>query len=159
MTEEDISALVTSIDENDIEIIPSNDSEINDQLDFISEHFSIDNINLNPPIVSIQPIQINNEDSEEFEDETLIERLYGLTEMFPNWLHTLFQNSYNYSKHFGQLMKKTIWFCSSSFIILLLPILLQLEFSQVTEMEAAQARQILLGPSAQIGSSFGIGQK
>ncbi|CAF1147650.1 unnamed protein product [Rotaria sordida] len=159
MTEEDISALVTSIDENDIEIIPSNGSEINDQLNFISGHFSIDNRNLNPPIVPIQTTRLNHEDSEEFEDETLIERLYGLTEMFPNWLQTLFQNSNHYAKYFGQVMKKTIWFCSSSFIVLLLPILLQLEFSQVAEMEAAQTRQILLGPSAQIGSNFGIGQK
>ncbi|CAF0835441.1 unnamed protein product [Rotaria sp. Silwood1] len=159
MTEEDISALVTSIDENDIEIIPSNGSDINDQLNFISEHFSIDNRNFNPPIVPRQTIQLNNDDSEEFEDETLIERLYGLTEMFPNWLQTFFQNSFHYSKYFGQFIKKTIWFCSSSFIILLLPILVQLEFSQVAEMEAAQTRQILLGPSAQIGSNFGFGQK
>jgi hypothetical protein len=78
----------------------------------------------------------------EFEDETLIERLYGLTEMFPNWLQTLFQNSYQYGKYFGQFIKKTIWFCSSSFIILILPILVQLEFSQVIETQVAQTRQV-----------------
>jgi hypothetical protein len=39
-------------------------------------------------------------------------------------------------------MKKSIWFCSSSFIILILPILVQLEFSQVAEIQAAQTRQV-----------------
>jgi hypothetical protein len=62
--------------------------------------------------------------------------------MFPNWLQILFQNSYQYSKYFGQFMKKSIWFCSSSFIVLILPILIQLEFSQVAEMQIAQTRQV-----------------
>ena len=78
----------------------------------------------------------------EFEDETLIERLYGLTEMFPNWFIRFCQNSYQYSKYVGQFLRKSIWFCSSSFIVLILPILVQLEFSQVTEMQAAQTRQV-----------------
>jgi hypothetical protein len=54
----------------------------------------------------------------------------------------LFQNSYQYSKYVGQFIKKSIWFCSSSFIILILPILVQLEFSQVAEMQIAQTRQV-----------------
>jgi len=64
--------------------------------------------------------------------------------MFPNWFHTLFQKSYRYSKYFGQFMKKSIWFCSSSFLVLFLPILIQLEYSQVTEMQTAQTRQVNL---------------
>lgn len=79
---------------------------------------------------------------QEFEDETLIERLYGLTEMFPNWFIRFCQTSFQYSKYFGQFLKKSIWFCSSSFVILILPILVQFEFSQVTEMQAAQTRQV-----------------
>ena len=55
MTEEDLSALVTSIDENDIEIIPSNDSDNNDeQLEFLPDHFAI----------SQRPVTINREDSD-----------------------------------------------------------------------------------------------
>lgn len=79
---------------------------------------------------------------QELEDETLVERLYGLTEMFPNWFIRFCQNSFQYSKYFGQFLKKSIWFCSSSFVILILPILVQFEFSQVTEMQAAQTRQV-----------------
>jgi hypothetical protein len=62
--------------------------------------------------------------------------------MFPDWLQRLFRNSYPYSKYFGQFIKKSIWFCSSSFVILILPILVQLEFSQVHELQAAQTRQV-----------------
>jgi hypothetical protein len=60
MTEEDLSALVTSIDENDIEIIPSNGSDISDQLDFVPDHFSIDN----PIIIPNQTKILIREDSE-----------------------------------------------------------------------------------------------
>jgi len=64
MTEEDLSALVTSIDENDIEIIPSNGSDISDQLDFVPDHFSIDNRNVNPIIIPTQTTRLIREDSE-----------------------------------------------------------------------------------------------
>lgn len=58
--------------------------------------------------------------------------------MFPNWLHRLFQNS----NYFGPFIKKSFWFCSTSFIVLILPILVQHEFSQVVEIQAAQTRQV-----------------
>ena len=57
MTEEDLSALVTSIDENDIEIIPSNGSDINEQLDFVNDYFVINDRNVMPPPPPIVPIQ------------------------------------------------------------------------------------------------------
>jgi len=64
MSEENLSALVTSIDENDIEIIPSNGSEINDELDFVPDEFVIENRNVNPNIVPIQTTRLMREDSE-----------------------------------------------------------------------------------------------
>ena len=71
-----------------------------------------------------------------------MERVYALKEMFPDCLQTLFQNFYYYSNYLGQIMKKSIWFCTSSMIVLLLPILFTLEFSQFNEMEAAQTREV-----------------
>lgn len=64
--DEDFTALVTLIDENDIEIIPSNGSELNDQLEFVPDYFTIDNRNVNPPIpiVPIQTTSLIREDSE-----------------------------------------------------------------------------------------------
>jgi hypothetical protein len=64
MNEENLSALVTSIDENDIEIIPSNGSEISDQSDFVLDQFVIENRNVNPNIVPIQTTRLIREDSE-----------------------------------------------------------------------------------------------
>ena len=64
MTEEDLSALVTSIDENDIIIIPSNGSDINDQLDFATDHFTINERRVDPPIVPIQTRRLSREISE-----------------------------------------------------------------------------------------------
>jgi len=75
MTEEDLFGLVKSIDENDIEIITSNDSETNDQLEFLLDHFSIDNKNVNPPFVPIQTTRLIRENFEVsfFKKENLIE--------------------------------------------------------------------------------------
>jgi len=75
MTEEDLFGLVKSIDENDIEIITSNDSETNDQLEFLLDHFSIDNKNVNPPCVPIQTTRLIRENFEVsfFKKENLIE--------------------------------------------------------------------------------------
>lgn len=64
MNEEDLSALVTSIDENDIEIIHSNGSEMGDQLEFLPEYFSSGHNNFSPPLVSIQVPRLDHEDSE-----------------------------------------------------------------------------------------------
>jgi hypothetical protein len=64
MTEEDLYALVTSIDENDIEILPTNGSETNDQLEFVTDHFAINDRNVNPPIIPVQTIRLNREESE-----------------------------------------------------------------------------------------------
>jgi hypothetical protein len=41
MTDEELSRLVMSIDDNDIEIIPSNGSELGESLDFLPDHFAI----------------------------------------------------------------------------------------------------------------------
>jgi hypothetical protein len=63
MTDEDLFSLVTSIDENDIEIIPSNE-----QMDFIPDYFAMDNRNIHTPSVPIQTInptaRLTREDSE-----------------------------------------------------------------------------------------------
>jgi hypothetical protein len=56
MTDEDLSMLVTSIDENDIEIIPSSDSERNELLTFLSDHFAPNDEVINPPVVPVQTV-------------------------------------------------------------------------------------------------------
>ena len=58
--------------------------------------------------------------------------------MFPDWLQNIFRNS----SHIGQFVKKSIWFCTSSLLVLILPILVQLEITQVNELQTAQTREV-----------------
>ena len=174
MNDEDLLRLVTSIDENDIEIIGSNSSETGDQLEFIPDHFAIRTgttipvaMPSEPPTPPSVPVKVDREDPEvssditrvpfhdpssssvkEFEDETFVERLYGLTEMFPDWFISLSRRSFHYSQHAGHWMRRALWFCSSSLLVLVVPILVQLEVSQVAEMQADQTRQVT---SARLG--------
>ncbi|CAF1547374.1 unnamed protein product [Didymodactylos carnosus] len=174
MSDLDFTSLTTSrTDENDIEIIQSNGS---DQMEFISDHFgevSDDIIEPIPPssiiaerssTVSVPVIRtstVDTEDLEDVEDETIVERLYGLTEMFPEWLRNfsghLFHYSFSYSTRFAKIFKGAAWFLGSSFVVLVLPILVELELSQVAEYQAAQTRQILLGPSATVNTALSAG--
>ena len=55
MTDEDLARLVMSIDENDIEIIPSNGSESDDQLDFLPNHFALPQEQIPPTVVDHPP--------------------------------------------------------------------------------------------------------
>lgn len=66
MTDEDLSALVTSIDENDIIIIPSNGSDTNDHMDFVPDHFAINQptVHVNPSLPISQTTSLIRQDSE-----------------------------------------------------------------------------------------------
>jgi import receptor subunit TOM22 len=88
----------------------------------------------------------------EFEDETLTERLWGLTEMFPEPIRdvtsVLFKSSFNISKNVYQWSRVGLWVAASSFTILILPIICEQERSSLEEQQQMQQRQLLLGPSA-----------
>ena len=96
------------------------------------------------------------EDFDEFEDETLSERLWGLTEMFPepvrNVVGTVFDGTVGLSKNVYFGSRKTLWVLGSSFTILILPIICEQERSTLEEQQAAQQRELLLGPSAAVSS-------
>ena len=87
---------------------------------------------------------------DDFEDETLAERLYGLTEMFPEsvrdttgklWelMKWSSANAYHYSR-------EILWIIASSAVILALPVALEVESLQIQEAQIQQQRNILLGP-------------
>ena len=104
----------------------------------------------------------------EFEDETLIERLWGLTEMFPepirNLTEQVYENTTSLSKNAFKLSRSGLWVIASSFTILVLPIIVEQERSSLEEAHSMQSRQLLLGPSAAASSSpsasipFGLNQ-
>jgi len=88
---------------------------------------------------------------EDEEEETLGERLYGLTEMLPDPVR----------KRLGQTIDLTVtgvkkayswgrtgtWIFFSSSIIMVAPILFEVERFQMEEMQKMQQRQMLLGPN------------
>lgn len=98
---------------------------------------------------------------DDFEDETLGERLWALTEMFPepvrNASDVLFNKSIDLSKNFYKLSRAGIWVAASSFTVLILPIICEQERSNLEEMQAMQQRELLLGPSAASSASQGAG--
>ncbi|RUS89446.1 hypothetical protein EGW08_002819 [Elysia chlorotica] len=93
------------------------------------------------------------EDDDEFiEDESLGERLVGLTEMFPEPLRNMCCSAgclvVSASKTGLWLMRNALWIASSSAVILVLPVIFESERAQQHEEQLQQQRQILLGPNA-----------
>lgn len=109
-------------------------------------------------------------DLDEFEDETLVERLWGLTEMFPepvrNITGVVVDKTAGASKSIYQVTRAGMWIAASSFLILLLPVILENERSHAEQQQLNQQRELLLGTSAAVSSggsaslpdnSFGFG--
>merc|ERR1712050_53269 len=93
------------------------------------------------------------EDSdEEWEDETLLERIIGLNEMFPssvrNFVSKSFSTSYSAGKGFYSFACNGLWILACSGTMLVLPVLFEMERAQMEEQQMQQQRQILLGPNA-----------
>lgn len=94
------------------------------------------------------------DDDDEDIDETLAERLMGLTEMFPQTLRTTSSNLVGFSVDATKWMYSTgrviMWVAASSAVILALPVMFETERAQVEEQQMQQQRQLLLGPNAAV---------
>jgi len=93
------------------------------------------------------------------EDETLGERLLGLTEMLPESMRKVSSNvlswTWSSGKFLVQIGRVGLWVVASSATILALPVMFESERTQIEEQQLNQQRQIMLGPSA-AGSSGGM---
>ncbi|KAL3877567.1 hypothetical protein ACJMK2_035281 [Sinanodonta woodiana] len=117
---------------------------------------------LDPPAVKKQILAHSDDDDDDEEfDETLAERLWGLTEMFPERVRsfvgsvthlaaTSVKVGYSYSR-------SIVWFVASSATLLVLPVMFEMERAQQQEEQMQQQRQILLGPNAAVAGSAGHG--
>lgn len=105
---------------------------------------------------SLAGLDPDEEDDEDF-DETLAERLYGLTEMFPEGLRnmsgTLVTLTYAGVKTAYSLGCSGMWVAASSATILALPIMFETERAQMEEQQMQQQRQLLLGPNAAVSGA------
>lgn len=85
-----------------------------------------------------------------FEDETIVERIIGLNEMFPETLRNAVSSSVSKSlscvKWVFSASRTVSWFVCSTAAILVLPISLETERQQYKEEMKRQERNIILGP-------------
>ncbi|XP_075978108.1 translocase of outer mitochondrial membrane 22 homolog mge [Anticarsia gemmatalis] len=82
-------------------------------------------------------------------DETFCERLWGLTEMFPesvrNCTYTVTTGTWSGVKSLYGLSRSVMWVVASSSVILFAPVIFEVERAQMAEMEKSQQKQVLLG--------------
>merc|ERR1712227_1088037 len=102
----------------------------------------------------------DEDDDEDIEDESLVERVCALSEMFPSsirkstsWLTSslICSSKWCYGKS-----RTVVWAVATSAIILYLPVVLENERSSLEEQQMLQQRQMLLGPNAAVGGAAGF---
>lgn len=86
-------------------------------------------------------------DKSDFEDETILERIYGLNEMFPRPLKLAAVSTVSLIRSAFSTAKKVTWFTFSTASILILPLSLEIERQQYYEQIERQERNIILGPN------------
>ncbi|XP_078286476.1 mitochondrial import receptor subunit TOM22 homolog [Rhinoraja longicauda] len=91
-------------------------------------------------------------------DESLAERLWGLTEMFPEGMRNASgvaaSCSLTIAKNLYSFTRSALWVGTTSFMILVLPVVFETEKLQLEQQQIQQQRQILLGPNT--GMSGGM---
>ncbi|NWX41295.1 TOM22 protein, partial [Steatornis caripensis] len=95
--------------------------------------------------------ELEEDDDDEELDETLAERLWGLTEMFPESVRSAAGATFDLSLTVAQKMyrfsRAALWIGTTSFMILVLPVVFETEKLQMEQQQQLQQRQILLGPN------------
>ncbi|CAF0807344.1 unnamed protein product [Adineta ricciae] len=142
------SAMAGSVNEND-----SIDPEL---IETIQQQV----IRVNPPVTTSTVARVNNNDDDDdddlLEDETVLERIIALKEMFPesvqNTVGKVNSAVINTTKFAYSKGRTAAWWITSTMCVLVFPILIQKELLQVAEQISREQRSILLGPQAAAGA-------
>lgn len=106
-------------------------------------------------------IKSKDDDYDDEPDETMGERLWGLTEMFPETVRNVTGAVTNFSvasvKTVYKLTCNASWIFFTSSMILFAPIVFEVERAQMEEMQKSQQKQVLLGPGSAVGGGGGPG--
>lgn len=93
-----------------------------------------------------------NDDYEDEPDETLSERLWALTEMFPEPIRNLTDTiASGTGKSVVAIYKfacASSWIFFTSSMLLFAPVIFETERAQMEEMQKSQQKQVLLGPGS-----------
>lgn len=104
-----------------------------------------------------QAIKSKEDDFDDEPDETLSERLWGLTEMFPegvrNFSGALASLSAASVKTLYSFTCSASWIFFTSSMILFAPVVFEVERAQMEEMQRSQQKQVLLGPGSAVGGA------
>nr|CAD7407620.1 unnamed protein product [Timema cristinae] len=111
----------------------------------------------------LTPEKIKRDDDEDLDDEdldeTLSERLWGLSEMFPenvrNVTHKVFSGTCTGVKGVYSFSCMATWFFFSTSVILFAPLIFEIERAQMEEAQRSQQKQVLLGPNSAIAGGIG----
>jgi len=112
------------------------------------------------PAATLEEVDDEEEDDDDI-DETLTERLIGLTEMFPDFVRngtvSLVKGSWSLTQSAYSFSKAASWVVFSSATILFMPVMIESERLQLQDQQKAQKNQILLGPGAAVSGGPSLG--
>jgi len=112
------------------------------------------------PAATLEEVDDDEEDDDDI-DETLTERLIGLTEMFPDFVRngsvSLVKGSWTLAQSCYSLTRAASWVVFSSATILFMPVMIESERLQLQDQQKAQKNQILLGPGAAVSGGPALG--
>ncbi|KAG0711567.1 Mitochondrial import receptor subunit TOM22 [Chionoecetes opilio] len=101
--------------------------------------------------VEVTPEPAEPEEDEDFE-ESLLERVWGLTEMFPDRLRSTCNSTVSSSlsliKGTYELSRQVVWIAVSSSVLLFAPVMFELERLNVEEMMKQDRNRLVLGPGS-----------
>lgn len=119
---------------------------------------------MDSPVPDDTPVKkraIEEDEDEDYEDETLSERLWGLAEMFPEEVRRLTWNvvtkTYSSVRNIYSFSRNATWIFFSSSIILFAPVIFEIERANMEEHQRREQKQVLLGPNAALSGSPGPG--
>lgn len=96
------------------------------------------------------------DECEDEPDESIMERLWGLTEMFPepvrNFCAAFSEKTFTATKVLYQFSCNASWIFFTSSMILFAPVVFETERAQMEEMQRTQQKQVLLGPGSAMSS-------
>uniref|UniRef100_A0A182WAN2 Mitochondrial import receptor subunit TOM22 homolog n=1 Tax=Anopheles minimus TaxID=112268 RepID=A0A182WAN2_9DIPT len=112
-----------------------------------------------PPQPNKTVARTSANDYDDEPDESLGERIWGLTEMFPEPVRqfsgAVTDLTVRSVKGLYSLTCNASWIFFTSSMILLAPVVFEVERAQMEEMQKSQQKQVLLGPGTAVGGGGG----